>query len=152
MTASAPSSSEIGAAVSRMLANGDARKSDAKGGLEAHTQGIIAVYLFGSFARGEAKPQSDVDLGLLYESPPESTLRGQPFGLEADLADVLGRPVQCVVMNTAPPDLIHRILLDQMLLVDRNPKLRIRFEVNARNQYFDLKPFLDRYRKAERVA
>ncbi len=135
-----------------MLANRDAPESGAKEGAEGHAQGIIAVYLFGSFARARAKAQSDVDLGFLYESTPESTLRAQPFVLEADLADVLGRRVQCVVMNTAPPDLVHRILLAQMLLVDRNPGLRIRFEVNARNQYFDLKPFLDRYRKAERVA
>jgi hypothetical protein len=147
MTAAA-SSGEIAAAVRRVLANGNAAEGEAKGGSGAGTQGIIAVYLFGSFARGQAKPQSDVDLGLLYES----TLRAQPFALEADLADVLGRRVQCVVMNSAPPDLVHRILLDQMLLVDQNPALRIRFEVNARNQYFDLKPFLDRYRKAERVA
>ena len=32
-------------------------------------------------------------------------------------------------------------------LVDRNPGARIRFEVAARNRYFDLQPFLRRYRR-----
>jgi predicted nucleotidyltransferase len=113
---------------------------------------VAAVYLFGSQARGTARPDSDIDLGLLYVDPPESTLLAQPFLLEAELSVALGRPVQCVVMNEAPPDLVHRILRDQQLLLDRDPSLRVRFEVAARNRYFDLKPFLDRYRKRTRVA
>jgi predicted nucleotidyltransferase len=113
---------------------------------------VAAVYLFGSQARGTARPDSDVDLGLLYVEPPAGTLLAQPFLLEAELSAAFGRPVQCVVMNAAPPDLVHRILRDQQLLLDRDPSLRVRFEVAARNRYFDLKPFLDRYRKRTRVA
>jgi len=51
-----------------------------------------------------------------------------------------------------PPDLVHRILAAQALLLDLKPALRIGFEVDARNRYFDLKPVLDRYRKPGRVA
>jgi hypothetical protein len=114
--------------------------------------GIVTVYLFGSHARGTARADSDVDLGLLYATPPAPTLLAQPFLIEAELAERLGRPVQCVVMNTAPVDLVHRILRDGMLLVDSAPSHRVRFEVDARNRYFDLKPTLDRYRRARRVA
>jgi predicted nucleotidyltransferase len=114
--------------------------------------GIVAVYLFGSYARGTARADSDVDLGLLYSAPPASTLLAQPFLIEAQLAEQLGRPVQCVVMNTAPADLVHRIFIGQVLLVDSNPAFRIRFEVEARNRYFDLKPIVDRYRRARHVA
>lgn len=113
---------------------------------------VAAVYLFGSHARGNPRPDSDVDLGLLYVEPPAGTLLAQPFLLEGELSEALKRPVQCVVMNHAPPDLVHRILRDQQLLLDRDPSLRVRFEVAARNRYFDLKPFLDRYRKPVRVA
>lgn len=111
---------------------------------------IVAVYLFGSHARGTARPDSDIDLGLLYAAPPAQTLLAQPYLLEAELAEQLGRPVQCVVMNTAPVDLVHRIMSEQALLVDLDPSARIRFEVGARNRYFDLRPVLDRYRR--RVA
>ena len=51
-------------------------------------------------------------------------------------------------MNLAPVDLVHRILRDQSLLLDRDPSARIRFEVDARNRYFDLKSLLDQYRAA----
>jgi uncharacterized protein len=118
----------------------------------ACSMGIAAVYLFGSSARGTAKAGSDVDLGLLYSAAPASTLLAQPFLLEGQLAEQLGRPVQCVVMNRAPVDLVHRILTDGALLLDSSPSHRIRFEIDARNRYFDLKPMLDRYRRARHVA
>lgn len=107
----------------------------------------VAVYLFGSHARGEAGPASDVDLGILFATPPPSTLMGQPFALEDELRGVVGAAVQLVVLNTAPPDLLHRVLRDGVLLLDRDPGARIRFEVAARNAYFDLKPIHDRYRR-----
>ena len=47
-----------------------------------------------------------------------------------------------------PADLIHRVLRDGVLLVDRNPNRRIAFEVRARNDYFDLLPYLTEYRRA----
>lgn len=109
---------------------------------------VVAVYLFGSEARGEAGADSDVDIGVLYAEPPPRTLQGQPFDVEDDLRGALARPVQVVVLNAAPPDLVHRVLRDGRLLVERDRSARIRFEVAARNAYFDLKPFLDRYRRA----
>jgi uncharacterized protein len=115
-------------------------------------EAIVAVYLFGSYSRGSARVDSDIDLGLLYAAPPAATLLAQPFLIEAQLAEQLGRPVQCVVMNTAPVDLVHQILMERSLLLDANPSYRIRFEIVARNKFFDLKPMLDRYRRARRVA
>jgi hypothetical protein len=49
-------------------------------------------------------------------------------------------------MNTAPADLIHRILRDGKLLLEADKSCRIAFEVRARNEYFDLLPILQRYR------
>jgi hypothetical protein len=39
------------------------------------------------------------------------------------------------------------VLRDGLLVLDRDPSVRIRFEVRARNEYFDLLPFLLRYRR-----
>lgn len=107
---------------------------------------VAAVYLFGSQARGSARPNSDVDLGVLYRSPPAETLLAQPFELQAELAQALRKPVDIVVMNTAPVDLIHRILRDGHIVFEADKSLRIAFEVRARNQYFDLLPILQLYR------
>jgi len=49
-------------------------------------------------------------------------------------------------------DLVHRVLRDSLLLAERDRSARIRFEVRSRNEYFDLLPFLRRYRRLDERA
>jgi predicted nucleotidyltransferase len=114
--------------------------------------GVMAAYLFGSVARGTSDAASDVDVGIVLDQPPPLTLAGLPLDLETELERLLGVPVQVVALHHAPADLVHRVLRDGKLLVDRNPSARIRFEVRARNEFFDLKPILDRYRSARAAS
>jgi hypothetical protein len=44
-------------------------------------------------------------------------------------------------------DLVHRILVEGILVHERDRSRRIAFEVRARNEYFDMLPILERYRK-----
>lgn len=115
--------------------------------LEESDRRVLAVYLFGSFSRGTAGPASDVDVAVLLDGPPSGRLDDLPFSLQGRLESALGREVQVVVLNTAAPDLVHRALRDGRILLDRDRGRRIRFEVRARNLYFDLQPFLARYRR-----
>ena len=110
---------------------------------------VVAVYLFGSTARGTRREGSDVDVGVLLAGRPPRTLAGLELDLEAELERSIGLSVQLVVLNSAPPDLVHRVLRDGRLLVDRDPSTRVRFEVNARREYFDVLPYLRRYRRFE---
>ena len=105
------------------------------------------MYLFGSVARGEARAGSDVDVGVLFEAQPPTTLDAPQFALEGDLERVIGCPVQVVVLNRAPSDLVHRVLRDGRLVLDADPAARIRFEVRSRNEYFDLAPIRRLYRR-----
>ncbi|MBM4321735.1 MAG: nucleotidyltransferase domain-containing protein [Deltaproteobacteria bacterium] len=106
----------------------------------------LATYLFGSVARGTARPDSDIDLGVLLGAPPPPGLLPR-FELEGQLERELGLPTQLVILDTAPPDLVHRVLRDGVLVQERDRSARIRFEVAARNAYFDILPFLQRYRQ-----
>lgn len=110
----------------------------------ASIEGVAAVCLFGSVAAGADTQASDVDLGILYEPAPASTLDAGP--LEGDLEQRLGRPVQLVVLNVAPADLRIRVLRSQRLIVERNRSARIRFEVATRNEFWDIEPMLLEYR------
>jgi len=112
----------------------------------ADADGIAAAYLFGSTARGTARSDSDLDIGVLYSVAPPKTLAGM-FDLEGDLEVALGKPVQVVVLNYAPVDLIIRVLRDGKLLVDRDRSRRIQFEVRSRNEFWDLEPYLRLYRR-----
>jgi uncharacterized protein len=110
-------------------------------------EGLGAAYLFGSRARGTARTGSDVDVGVLYAGKPPSGLAGLAGHLEAALERLLHLPVQIVVLNRAPVDLAKRVLRDGILLLDRDPSRRIHFEVRTRQEFWDLEPFLRRYRR-----
>jgi len=113
---------------------------------EDDPRGAVAVYLFGSTARGDAGPGSDVDVGILFAAEPPATLDAPQFVLEAALERVVGRPVQVVALNRASADLVHRVLRDGRLVLDSDPAARIRFEVRSRNLYFDMEPIRRLYR------
>src|ERR671936_1635130 len=104
-------------------------------------EAVVAVYVFGSVAKGTATPSSDIDLGVLLAETPPQTLDGRLLDAEAELEAEVAHPVQIIVLNDAPPDLVHRVLRDGKLLLDRDPSIRIRFEVRARNEFFDTQPF-----------
>lgn len=108
---------------------------------------VVAAYVFGSVARGTTSATSDLDLGLLLAQTPPPTLEERLLDYEADLERTLDVPVQVVLLNDAPPDLAHRILRDGVLLLERDRAARLRFEVRTRNLFFDLEPFLTRYRR-----
>ena len=113
----------------------------------AAAEGIAAAWLFGSVARGTARPDSDVDIGVLFREDPPRTLAGYHFDLEADLQELLRLPVQLVVLNRAPIDLTFEVLRDGRLLVNQDPARRVDFEVRARNEYWDMEPYLRLYRR-----
>ena len=109
---------------------------------------VLAVYLYGSRARGTASMESDVDLAVLLRTRPAPTLKGVARDLEALIERGLRVPVEVIVLNAAAPDLAHRVLRDGVVLLDRDRAARLRFEVQSRNEYFDLAPLRRLYRRA----
>jgi uncharacterized protein len=73
-----------------------------------HKYGIAELAVFGSVARGDAGPDSDVD--LLYVRVPGNDLGMAYFDLQEDLEHLLGRHVDLV-----SKDGLHRVIRDQVL-------------------------------------
>lgn len=73
----------------------------------ADKHGARNVRVFGSVARGEARPESDVDF-LIDAGPVTSSWF--PAGLVVDLQDLLGRPVEVVTENGLNPLIRERVL------------------------------------------
>lgn len=70
--------------------------------------GIAELSVFGSAARGDAGPDSDVD--ILYVRAPGNDLGAGYFDLQDDLEQLFGRPVDLV-----PKDGLHWIVRDDVL-------------------------------------
>ena len=70
---------------------------------------VKSLSLFGSVVRGEARPDSDVD--ILVEFEPDARIGFFTFSrLQRRLSEVLGRPVDLVT-----PDALHKAMKNRIL-------------------------------------
>ena len=116
--------------------------------LKPQASKIACAYLFGSQARGDAKPNSDVDLAVLFHEEPQPSLDGLGLDIAAAVEAATGRVTDIIVLNRASPDLVHRILRDGKLILETDRSARVHFEVRSRAEYFDVLPYLREYRRA----
>ena len=103
---------------------------------------VMAGYIFGSVASGRARPDSDIDVGVLVDASVQSkNLLKYRLGLMADLGSALGRSdIDVVVMNEAPPALAQNIIGNGKLVFERSRSARVAFQVRALNVFMDTEP------------
>ena len=105
---------------------------------------ILEAYLFGSHARAEAQPHSDVDIAVFVDG---GQLEVGAFGYEAELTADLMRElgqnqIDLVVLNRAPPLLYHRVLRDGIRILSRDLRATTVREGQALSRYCDYVPQL----------
>ena len=79
----------------------------------AQKYGVERVYLFGSYARGEASENSDIDLRI-----DKGSLRGlfALCGLYTEIKDALERNVDVLTTGSLEDTFLHRIQEEEVLL------------------------------------
>ena len=76
--------------------------------------GADRIYLFGSYARGDADKDSDIDLRI-----DKGAIRGlQMGGLAADLEDALGIPVDLIPTGSLDSKFLNSLSDDEVLLYE----------------------------------
>jgi len=107
---------------------------------------VAAVYLYGSFARGEAKKTSDIDLAVLVTDRSKYKGFGIPQVVFAqDLEKITGKKVEVQDLTACSVEFAHRVLSEGKLIISNNEKERVYFQTSIVQKYFDLKPILDEY-------
>lgn len=100
------------------------------------------VYLFGSHARGEAGPLSDIDLGILYRERLRPTLQRE-LSLMSDVSLIFGDRAKVTILNGAPPTLLYRVISEGIILYASDRDGRVRLETKALSEYLDFRPLLE---------
>lgn len=81
------------------------------------TQPVLKAWLFGSYARGEEREDSDVDLLIVLDHSQPVGLKF--FGMYEDLKELLGRNVDLVVDRTLAPFARESVDRDKILIYVR---------------------------------
>lgn len=117
----------------------------------SHRDDAIALYLFGSQAKGTARPASDLDLAVLFKEGLDPLRRFQmKLQITNDLEELLDTKVDLVDLRSADLFFIHQVMRHKVLLLEQDTSSRIAFEVDYRKRYFDHIPILELYNRQAR--
>ncbi len=115
---------------------------------------IMEAYLFGSRARRQAQPHSDIDVAVyIDEECAHDGAWGYQSQLTTDLMVALGtNDVDVVVLNRASILLYHRVLRDGVRFLSRDLRATTNRAGQALSRYFDFLPQLEKMDRARRYA
>jgi len=90
------------------------------------------IYLFGSYATGFIKPESDIDLAVSGESfYPKKKI----FDTALDLGVILNKDVHLIDFRSTTPSLKIQIISNNKILFCKNHEKKLFYEMNALKEY-----------------
>lgn len=101
-------------------------------------KGVVAVYIFGSYAKKSKLAPEDIDVAVLYERK-EAPNPAKILERKENLSGLIKKDVDWVVMNRANPILKHQIFREGKLLLNNNPSHLNDFFARSLTEYEDIK-------------
>jgi uncharacterized protein len=106
--------------------------NDAREAVLAALPDVMAIYAYGSFARSEEWPQSDLDLAVLL--PPERSVPDLLSSI-AEVSMRTGRSVDLVELRRVGDVLRREVLEDGLVLYVAQPDAVLEWEASALTRY-----------------
>ena len=105
---------------------------------------VVVAYLFGSVAKGTARPRSDVDVAVLFDARLDSLERaGKYLQMLGALSDFVKGDLDVQTLNQASPLFCSQVVKYGRVIYERTPAERIALEVRSMARYADTKPMRD---------
>jgi len=120
------------------------------------TSSIIAVYLFGSHANGNANDASDVDIGVYFDplafkkDPVRTSAPAYITAAQSGIATE--KKIDVTILNTASLEIAYEVITTGILIVQNDMDKRFDFEIAIKGMYFDFRPFLETIRSKSVAA
>ena len=99
---------------------------------------VEAIYLFGSYAKGNAKPTSDIDICVL-------TGREIPKQVKEEILSNSSRGIDISIFWDLPPTIRFRVLKEGKLLYKKDEIGLQRIKVDTLKSYLDIQPRIKKY-------
>lgn len=110
---------------------------------------IIAIYIFGSAVKGKMRTDSDLDIGILpvfnLKNMDKLILISKIEGIFSSILKEINVNIQVSVLEMrgkyVPLTLLYKIIVDGVLIYERDSNQRKEFENSVKQDYFDFKNF-----------
>ena len=83
---------------------------------------IIAVYLFGSYAKGKESHSSDIDIGILLDRNHREYDKTMIDRYIVELGRILKKDIHPVILNSASEELLRQVFSNGECLLINNPE------------------------------
>ncbi|MBW2006388.1 MAG: nucleotidyltransferase domain-containing protein, partial [Deltaproteobacteria bacterium] len=90
---------------------------------------VIAVYIFGSYAKGRQQMGSDIDLAILIDQDNISHQNELIRQYTIELSRILRKDLHLVIMNSAGEDILAQIYKYGQCILNQNPDLLAHFKM-----------------------
>ncbi|WPX07819.1 type VII toxin-antitoxin system MntA family adenylyltransferase antitoxin [Anaerocellum danielii] len=101
---------------------------------------IVFAYLFGSYAKGKEREDSDVDIAVyVNEELANDSKRLLEFQVKhmLGISDILRKEVDLVILNQASPLLRHEVISEGILIVEKDHDKLVNFKKMSFYYYQD---------------
>jgi predicted nucleotidyltransferase len=102
---------------------------------------VLAVYLFGSYALGCPRPDSDIDLGLLFDDEKVEDIANKLETYNLALARMLRKDIHLTALNAASPLLMKQVLSKGSCILTNDPRKLAYFQMAALGKIADFAPY-----------
>lgn len=103
-------------------------------------EAIIFAYIFGSYAKGNVREDSDIDIAIYLK---DSIGTYVYLDMKMELSEALKREVDLVILNDSTPLLKYEIYKKNILLFTHDESIENRYKVKILFEYDDMKRYLD---------
>jgi predicted nucleotidyltransferase len=103
-------------------------------------EAIIFAYIFGSYAKGNVKEDSDIDIAIYLK---DSIGTYAYLDMKMELSEALKREVDLVILNDSTSLLKYEIYKKNILLFTHDESIENRYKVKILFEYDDMKRYLD---------
>jgi len=111
------------------------RLSKIVGAIKIHPD-VVAIYLFGSYAKGEQTPMSDVDIAVILNKPtPES---------EAEIGSLASPEIDIVLFHRLPLRIKFEVFKHGKELFVRDEERLLEIKLEVMREYLDTSPMYRR--------
>jgi predicted nucleotidyltransferase len=109
---------------------------------------VLFAYLYGSYAYGPVSPGSDIDVAVYLKPSDMKKFIRKEQELTFTLATkVHNDRIDLRILNGSPFLLQYSVIKDGIPFFVRDAREKVDFETRVMNRFFELKPYLDEYKR-----